>query len=256
MNRLDKLFSTKKSNILSVYATAGFPTLTSTERILVLLEKSGADMVEIGIPFSDPLADGVVIQQSSQTALENGMNLKTLFEQLKNVRQKVSIPLIMMGYLNPVLQFGVENFCKRCAEIGIDGVIIPDLPVDEFEEFYKAIFSQNNLHFHFLVTPQTSEERIKKIDNCSTSFIYLVSSASTTGAKTGIADEQIAYFQKMKSLNLKHPLMTGFGISNRETFETVCKYSQGAIIGSAFIKAIADAVDLEKSIATFITSIK
>ncbi len=255
MNRIDTLFNQKKNNILSVYFTAGFPKLNDTKTIIEELEKSGADLIEIGIPFSDPLADGVVIQQSSQKALENGMSLRLLFEQLNDIRKTVRMPLILMGYLNIVLQYGVENFCRKCNEIGIDGVILPDLPLKEYQENYQQIFKDFNLHLHFLVTPQTAEARIREIDNCSTGFIYMVSSASTTGAKTSIDAEQEKYFSRMKAMQLTHPLVIGFGISNRETFQKACNFANGAIIGSAFVKAIEKSSDLKNTINQFITNI-
>ena len=258
MNRINKLFKGKK-NILSIYFTAGFPKLHDTTVIIDELKKSGADMIEIGIPFSDPLADGPTIQHSSEVALKNGMSLKLLFEQLATLQatsHKSQVPLILMGYLNPVLQFGFENFCKKAKETGIDGVILPDLPIDEYLNEYKSIFEKYDLKNIFLITPQTSEKRIRYIDNNSDGFIYMVSSSSTTGVKDGIDTEKQKYFSRIKKMNLKNPLMIGFGISDKSSFTKACEYANGAIIGSAFIKAIEDSNDLQKDIHNFIKNIK
>jgi tryptophan synthase alpha chain len=256
MRRINKLFNEKNNGILSIYFTAGFPGLNSTREILSQLQESGVDLIEIGIPFSDPLADGPVIQQSSQKALENGMNLKLLFEQLKNFRDEIHIPVLLMGYLNPVMQFGVESFAAKCKETGIDGAIIPDLPLAEFEKHYQEIFAKNNLKNIFLVSPQTSEERLQKIDAISDSFIYLVSSNSTTGAKKGFTEEQLAYFRRMKNAKLKNPTLIGFGISDAEGFNTASAYSCGAIVGSAFVKRLETSTDLKQDINEFVNSIK
>ncbi len=239
MNRINQKLSENKK-LLSIYFTAGFPNLGDTISILEKLEKSGVDMIEIGLPFSDPLADGPTIQESSTQALKNGMTSELLFDQLKDIRKSVKIPLIIMGYFNPILQFGVENFCKRCAEIGIDGLIIPDLPVDVYHQNYQGIFEKYNLINVFLITPQTSEERIRFIDSISNGFIYMVSSASVTGVKSSFEEEQTNYFQRIQRMNLKSPQIIGFGISNRDTFETATRYANGAIIGSAFVKFIAE----------------
>lgn len=239
MNRINqKLQESKK--LLSIYFTAGFPNLDDTVEVLENLEKSGVDMVEIGLPFSDPLADGPTIQASSTKALENGMTTGILFEQLKNIRQSVSIPLLIMGYFNPIMQFGVENFCRKCVETGIDGLIIPDLPVDVFEENYRKIFEQYGLLNVLLITPQTSEKRIRYIDEISEGFIYMVSSASVTGAKNSFGAGQKDYFKRIQAMNLKNPQIVGFGISNKETFESAAEYAKGAIIGSAFVKFIEE----------------
>lgn len=239
MNRIKhKLNEDKK--LLSIYFTAGYPNLNDTVAIIQDLEKSGVDMIEIGLPFSDPLADGPTIQASSTQALKNGMTTEVLFKQLKDIRKSVSIPLIIMGYFNPILQFGVEAFCKKCNEIGIDGLIIPDLPVDVYHEHYKSIFESYGLINVFLITPQTSEKRIRFIDSISNGFIYMVSSASVTGSKTGFGDEQTQYFERIKNMNLKNPQVIGFGISNKETFTQATTYAKGAIIGSAFIKHITN----------------
>ncbi|UOK41380.1 MULTISPECIES: tryptophan synthase subunit alpha [Flavobacterium] len=234
MNRINiKLQEEKK--LLSIYFTAGFPNLNDTVSIIEELEKSGVGMIEIGLPFSDPLADGPTIQESSTIALQNGMTTKLLFEQLKNIRKTVKIPLLIMGYFNPILQYGVEEFCKKCAEIGIDGLIIPDLPLEVFEDEFKVIFEQNNLKNIFLITPQTSEERIQKIDGLSDSFIYMVSSSSTTGSQNSFGEIQQNYFEKVSKMNLKNPQIVGFGISNKETFSEATKHQKGAIIGSSFV---------------------
>lgn len=235
MNRINKALQSNKK-LLSIYFSAGYPNLNDTSTIIQNLEQSGVDMIEIGLPFSDPLADGPIIQDSSTKALKNGMTTQLLFDQLKNIRQTVSIPLIIMGYFNPMLQYGVEAFCKTCQDIGIDGLIIPDLPVDVYNEHYKATFEKYGLINVFLITPQTSVERIQFIDSISNGFIYMVSSASVTGSKSGFGDEQTAYFKRIADMNLKNPQIVGFGISNNETFTQATQYAKGAIIGSAFIK--------------------
>lgn len=222
--------------LLSIYVTAGYPNLNDTVAVLKKLESSGVDMIEIGLPFSDPLADGPTIQASSTQALENGMTTEILFDQLASVRDEVSIPLLIMGYFNPMLQYGIEEFCKKCSEIGIDGLIIPDLPVDVFHKEYLPIFEKYGLFNVFLITPQTSDERILYIDKISKGFIYMVSSASTTGAKNTFNKGQQDYFQRVKNLNLKTPQIVGFGISNSETFQQATQHASGAIIGSAFVK--------------------
>ena len=239
MNRINlKLEEHKK--LLSIYFTAGYPNLNDTITIIQDLEKSGVDMIEIGLPFSDPLADGPTIQASSTQALKNGMTTTILFEQLKDIREKITIPLILMGYFNPMLQYGVEIFCKKCAEIGIDGLIIPDLPVDVYNEQYKTTFEKYGLINVFLITPQTSVERINFIDSISNGFIYMVSSASVTGSQSGFADEQTNYFKRIADMKLKNPQIVGFGISNNETFAQATQYEKGAIIGSAFIKHLTN----------------
>jgi tryptophan synthase alpha chain len=257
MNRIEELFSKKKENILSIYFTAGFPSLHDTSLILDELEKNGADMIEVGIPFSDPLADGPVIQRSSEAALKNGMTLKLLFDQLAKssiVNRQSSI--LLMGYLNPILQYGMENFCKKAKECGIAGVILPDLPLSEYVNGYKGIFEKYGLMNIFLVTPQTSESRVRMIDEYSRGFIYLVSSASTTGSTKGVSADMEKYFKRVLTMKLKNPLMIGFGISDKESFETACAYANGAIIGSAFIKAIDGSKDLKGDINKFIKGIK
>jgi tryptophan synthase alpha chain len=254
-NRINKLFQEKKSQILSVYFTAGYPNPEDTVPIIQELVKNGVDLIEIGMPFSDPVADGPVIQHSSLIALQNGMSIRKLFEQIKDIRQSVDIPLILMGYINPVLQYGVEAFCKKCCEIGIDGLIIPDLPMDVYEEEFRTTFQANNLHNIFLITPQTSDERLRKIDEVSTGFIYMVSSNSTTGAKSSVSDFQKQYFERVNSLNLQNPRLIGFGISNAETFQNACQYANGAIIGSAFVKALEGTEPLAQKVSGFINLI-
>jgi len=237
MNRIQKrLRSTKK--LLSIYFTAGYPNLNDTVSVLQQLQDSGVDMVEIGLPFSDPLADGPTIQESSTKALQNGMTTNLLFEQLKDIRKTIDIPLILMGYFNPMLQYGVERFCAKCAEIGIDGIIMPDLPLAEWEADYKSIYKKYGLLNIFLITPQTSETRIRQIDAASDGFIYMVSSASTTGAQSGFGQTQNDYFERIVQMNLNNPQIVGFGINNAETFNQATKTAKGAIIGSAFIKHV------------------
>lgn len=256
MNRIDHLLQTKKQNILSVYFTAGYPKLNDTETIIIELEKAGVDLIEIGMPFSDPIADGPVIQESSEIALKNGMSVKLLFEQLKNIRKKVNIPLILMGYINPVMHYGVENFCKSASEIGIDGVILPDLPLEIYLKEYQQVFNKYNIYNIPLIPPQTSDERIKKIDNVTSGFIYLVSSASTTGTKNAQGNVLEAFTNRINKLKLKNPQIIGFGINDKATFENVCKYASGGIIGTAFIKAINNPGKLDENIHHFIKSIK
>lgn len=250
MNRINQLFQTKNKNILSIYYTAGYPNLQDTLTIAEELEKSGADMLEIGFPYSDPVADGPVIQASSKTALDHGMNLKLLFEQLKDLRKSVKIPVLLMGYVNPLLQFGVENFCKACAEVGVDGCIVPDLPMVEYEEFYKDTFKKYGISNVFLITPQTAPERIQKIDGLTDGFIYLVSSSATTGKNLALSQTTEDYFSRIAALKLKNPAMIGFGISNMETFNKAAQYANGAIIGTAFVKAIEHG-DLKENIQQF-----
>lgn len=255
MNRIDQAFADKKDHLLNVYFTAGYPKLDDTLRIAKALEEGGADLIELGLPFSDPVADGPTIQESSTKALENGMSIKLLFEQLKDLRKSVTVPVLLMGYINPVLQFGFEKFCQKCQEVGVDGLILPDLPMYEYEELYQDTLRKYGLYNVFLITPQTSEERIKKIDDLSSGFIYMVSSASITGAKAGITSQQISYFQKVKELNLKNRKLIGFGISNNETFEKACAYADGAIVGSAFIKQL-EADSSDKAIKEFVHALK
>lgn len=239
MNRINQKLQEDKK-LLSIYFTAGYPNIDDTVSIIQGLEKNGVDMIEIGLPFSDPLADGPTIQASSTQALKNGMTTEVLFKQLKDIRKSVTIPLIIMGYFNPMLQYGVEGFCKKCKEIGIDGLIIPDLPVDVYHDDYKATFDKYGLINVLLITPQTSDQRIRYIDSISNGFIYMVSSASTTGTQTGFGDEQTQYFERIAKMNLKNPQIVGFGISNNETFTQATKYAKGAIIGSAFVKHVTN----------------
>jgi tryptophan synthase alpha chain len=255
-NRINQLFKEKRANILSVYFTAGFPNLEDTVKIIQELEKNGVDLIEIGMPFSDPTADGPVIQKSSETALKNGMSLELLFGQLKTIRESVKIPLVLMGYFNPVYQFGVEKFCKTCAEIGIDGTILPDMPLNEFETKYRPFFNAGNLHNILLITPQTSEQRIREIDAASDGFIYMVSSSATTGAGKKVEDFQTGYFERIKQMNLKNPCIIGFGISDKATFENACKYASGAIIGSAFVKALNSGEEPGKVVGEFVYTIR
>ena len=259
MNRLTELFLRKKNNILSIYFTAGFPNLDDTNLILDELAGSGVDMIEIGIPFSDPLADGPVIQHSSEVALKNGMSVKLLFEQLRKSpipNPQSPIPCLLMGYLNPVLQFGVENFCKRASEVGISAVILPDLPMEEYLKDYKLIFDKYDLKNIFLITPQTPEKRIRHVDEHSDGFIYMVSSSSTTGVKKGISLEKEEYFYRIQEMKLKSPVMIGFGIGDKRSFSRACEYASGAIIGSAFINAISLTESVGNSVREFIGSIK
>lgn len=256
MNRIDRLFNEKRGEILSVYITAGYPGLNDTPAIVRALQEYGADMVEIGIPFSDPLADGPVIQQSSQVALGNGMTLKLLFSQLTEIRDNLHIPLLLMGYLNPVLQMGMETFLENCSETGIDGVIIPDLPPDEYEAEYHDHFKKYGIHFPLLITPHATPDRINRIARLSGGFLYLVADASTTGAKASIGQHQVEYFKRIEKMDLPVPGLIGFGISSHETFITACKYARGAIIGSAFIRMLGEEGSLEEKTGAFIRSIR
>ncbi|CAM4043515.1 tryptophan synthase subunit alpha [Gillisia limnaea] len=235
MNRINKTLNGDKK-LLSIYFTAGYPKLEDTVKIIKDLETSGVDFIEIGLPFSDPLADGPTIQESSTQALKNGMTTNMLFNQLKDIRETVKIPLIIMGYFNPMLQYGVEKFCQKCQEAGIDGLIIPDLPVNVYNEEYKAIFEHYGIINIFLITPQTSEERIRFIDSVSDGFIYMVSSASVTGSTKGFGEDTKAYFKRISAMNLKNPQIIGFGINDKETFNQATEFATGAIIGSAFVK--------------------
>ena len=251
MNRIDQKFQEDKK-LLSIYFSAGHPNLEDTVPILKNLQAAGVDMVEIGLPFSDPLADGPTIQESSTKALQNGMTTEKLFSQLENIRDQIDIPLILMGYFNPMMQYGIEKFCQRCEAIGIDGLIIPDLPVDVYHEEYKNLFEQHGLYNMFLITPQTPEERIRYIDKVSNGFIYMVSSASVTGAKNTFGQTQTDYFDRIEKLNLNTPTVVGFGISNATTYQAATRHSKGAIIGSAFIQFLEkEGIDqIEKFIAS------
>ncbi|HWC53409.1 MAG TPA: tryptophan synthase subunit alpha [Chitinophagaceae bacterium] len=254
MGRIEELFKRKKEKILNVYCTAGFPNLDSTLQVMKALQENGADMIELGIPYSDPLADGPVIQQSSSEALKNGMTIKILFEQLKDLRKDISIPVLLMGYMNPVLQYGFEKFCADTAAIGVDGLILPDLPEFEFENEYGAVIKRYGLDFVFLVTPETSTERIEKLDALSSGFLYAVSSSSTTGSDKDMNDVE-QYLEKLKSLQLKNPVLVGFGIKDKTTFESACRHASGAIIGSAYIKALEKSTNIASDTRTFLSSI-
>ncbi|MCF6182050.1 tryptophan synthase subunit alpha [Lutibacter sp.] len=233
-SRLNKILKENKK-LLSVFFTAGFPKLNDTEVIIKSLESSGVDFIEVGLPYSDPLADGPTIQHSSSVALENGINLDIIFNQLEALKNSVKIPLVLMGYINQIIKYGEEKFCQKCKDCGIETIIIPDLPMIEYESHYQQLFTNYGISNVFLITPQTSEERIRKIDKITNAFIYVVASSSITGAKGEISSKQIAYFERIQKMNLKSTLIAGFGISNKSTFNTVCKYVNGAIIGSAFI---------------------
>lgn len=256
MNRINYLFNTKKERVLSIYFTAGFPKLEDTLPVMEAIQAGGADIIEIGVPYSDPIADGPTIQDSNLIALENGMSLKKLFEQLVGFRAKIHLPVVLMGYLNPIMQYGMEAFCKKCKEVGIDGLILPDLPMQQYLDEFKELFEEYGLFNIFLISPQTSEKRIREIDQNSNGFIYMVSSHSITGAKKGITDEQIAYFERVEAMNLKNPRLIGFGISDAETFTTASQYSNGAIIGSAFIKKIKDSQNLSQDIQDYLKGVK
>jgi tryptophan synthase alpha chain len=255
MNRLNQLFNSKKDNLLSIYFTAGYPELNTTLDIAEALEKAGADFLEIGFPYSDPVADGPTIQHSSEVALEKGMNLHLLFDQLADLRKRVTIPILLMGYVNPMVQYGVENFCKKAAEVGVDGVIVPDLPMYEYETLYADYFKANNLSNIFLVTPQTSDDRIRKIDELSNSFIYLLSSSAITGGNLQVSVNIEDYYKRVKAMNLKNPPIIGFGISDNKSFKKATEYAAGAIVGSAFVKLLGTENYLEK-IPSFIQSIR
>ena len=255
MNRINKLFEEKKDNILSIYFTAGYPNLNDTTEIIKTLDECGVDLIEIGMPFSDPIADGPVIQDSSNVSIDNGMNINILFEQLEDIRKITDIPIILMGYVNPVYQFGYDNFIKNILKCDLDGLILPDLPLDDYENKFKSVFDKENLSFISLITPNTSEDRIKKIDANSNGFVYMVSSSSTTGKKSSFDNKQIDYFQKIRSLSLKNPTLIGFGISDKESFMQACKYSNGAIIGSKFIQSLSKS-NIKESIRSFVYSIR
>jgi len=256
MNRIHYLFNTKQDRVLSIYFTAGFPQLEDTLPVMEAIQAGGADIIEIGMPYSDPIADGPTIQDSNLIALANGMNMKKLFDQLKGFRAKVHLPVVLMGYLNPIIQFGMEEFCKKCKEVGIDGLIVPDLPMQQYLEEYKELLDKYGLVNTFLISPQTSEKRIREIDENTDGFIYMVSSHSITGAKADISEEQITYFERVKAMNLKNPRLIGFGISDAQTFSTASQYSNGAIIGSAFIKTVKNSQNLSKDIQDYLRSVK
>lgn len=255
MSRLATLFASKQKNILNVYCTAGYPHLNSTMDMIAALTENGVDIIELGMPYSDPLADGPVIQQSGNIALANGMTIAVLFDQLKALRQVSTVPLILMGYMNPVLQYGFEKFCKDAAAVGVDGLILPDLPEYEFETEYGAIIKENGLDFIFLVTPETSEERVRKIDGLSTGFLYAVSSSATTGKDKDFNAVE-TYLQRLASMSLKNPVLVGFGIKDRATFQSACKHANGAIIGTAFIQALEASTDLKTTVKQFLGTVQ
>lgn len=256
MNRIDELFNKKAGNILSVYFTAGYPALDSTVEIIRELASEGTDMIEIGVPFSDPVADGPVIQKSNDTALKKGMSLRLLFDQLKDIRKETDIPLLLMSYINPVLRFGIEKFCKKCEETGIDGVILPDLTPEIYKASYLGLFKEHNIYNVLLISKGTSAARIREIDGLSRIFIYMVSSSSTTGIKRNFSANQKEYFLKVKKMNLRNPALIGFGISDNETYLKACKYGAGAIIGSAFIKALGEGEGGKNTVRDFIKKIR
>lgn len=275
VNRINHLFATKRENILSIYFCAGHPTLDSTADTIRTLEQKGVDMIEVGIPFSDPMADGPVIQDAATKALRNGMTLKKLFSQLEGIRgnlstvncqlstvncqlstNEVQIPLILMGYLNPIMQFGFEQFCQRCVEVGIDGVIIPDLPFKDYLEEYKPVADRYDIRIIMLITPETSDERIRFIDDHTDGFIYMVSSASTTGAQQSFGDQKQAYFSRIQAMHLKHPCMIGFGISNKQTLEAAQSHAAGAIIGSKFVNLLEETGDAASAMDKLLNALK
>jgi tryptophan synthase alpha chain len=253
MNRITNLFETKKSGILSVYFTAGYPELDDTRRVLAALQAKGIDLVEIGIPFSDPMADGPVIQRAGTRALRNGMSLRLLFEQLKDFRQTINIPVILMGYLNPVMQYGFEAFCRSCVDVGVDGVIIPDLPFADYMADYKDVAARHDLKMIMLISPETSEERIRLIDEHTSGFIYMVSSAATTGAQKSFSGAVQDYFQRVHAMNLKNPQLIGFGISNRDTLQMATANAAGAIVGSKFIELLGETAEPEDAVTSLLS---
>ncbi|MEM6378348.1 MAG: tryptophan synthase subunit alpha [Bacteroidota bacterium] len=256
MNRIIELFQQKDEDILNIYFTAGYPNKQDTTQIILALDEAGVDLIEIGMPYSDPLADGPTIQESGTKAIENGMTLDVLFEQIAEVRKQTNIPLVMMGYFNQVMQYGEERFFKRAKSVGIDGLILPDLPVYEYESLYREMIEAQGLSISFLITPQTSDARIRQIDELTKGFIYMVSNSSITGAKSGISDQQLAYFDRINAMELKNPRLIGFGISDHATYRTACNYSNGAIIGSAFIRALTNATDVRQTTLDFVRMVK
>jgi tryptophan synthase alpha chain len=254
MSRITELFKRKKDHVLNIYCTAGYPELDSTLSVMKALEQNGADMIELGMPYSDPLADGPIIQQSSSVAIANGMTIRRLFDQLRDMRKEINVPVILMGYMNPVLQYGFEKFCEQAATAGIDGLILPDLPIYEFETEYGDIIKRHGLDFIFLVTPETSNERVKRLDQLSTGFLYAVSSSSTTGGDKSMSDVS-GYLEKLKKIGLKNPVLVGFGIKDKESFEAACSQASGAIIGTAFIKALGNNKAIESSVKQFLGAV-
>lgn len=256
MNRIDRLFENGKKDLLSIYFTAGYPHLNDTVEIIKTLDKKGVNLIEIGVPFSDPMADGPVIQNSSTIALRNGMSQKVLFDQLKDIRKVTDMPLILMGYINTAMQYGFENLCKKCQEIGIDGLIIPDIPLDVYKNEYEAIVKKYDLRFILLVTPETPDERVLEIDKTSTGFVYMVSSASTTGAQKSFDEKKQEYFKRIEGLKLKNPTLVGFGVSNKETFNAAAAHSNGCIVGSAFVKALGESNSIDEAAESLISKIR
>lgn len=257
MNRIDKLFAGNPSNLLSIYFCAGAPTLDGTADVIRTLEKNGVSMIEVGIPFSDPMADGVVIQNAATKALRNGMTLEKLFSQLQDIRKDVNIPLVLMGYLNPVFNYGFENFCRKCAQVGVDGMIIPDLPFNDYIRLYKPIADKYDIRVIMLITPETSEDRVRLIDQNTSGFLYMVSSASTTGAQKDFNAAKQAYFKKIEDMNLRIPRMVGFGISNKATFDAACANASGGIIGSRFVTLLDQYEgDAQKAISQLLQDIR
>ena len=254
MSKLELVFKEKSKRILNVYCTAGYPALDSTMKVMASLRKNGADIIELGMPYSDPLADGEVIQVSSMKALANGMNIAVLFEQIKDMRKSITIPVILMGYMNPILQYGFEAFCKKAKEVGVDGLILPDLPLFEFEDSYGKIITENNLDFIFLVTPETPDQRVKKLDSLSNGFLYAVSSSATTG-KDKDFNVVAQYLQKLQAMQLKNPILVGFGIKDKATFDAATLHTQGAIIGSAYIQQLTKGGDIETTTSQFLNSV-
>jgi tryptophan synthase alpha chain len=254
MSRIKQLFQNKSSRILNVYCTAGYPELDSTLEVMKSLQDNGADIIELGMPYSDPLADGPVIQQSGSIALANGMTIEKLFQQLQGFRKDIQVPVVLMGYMNPVLQYGFEKFCQHAAALPVDGLILPDLPEHEFETEYGPIVQRYGLDFIFLVTPETSEERVRKLDSLSTGFLYAVSSSSTTGKDKNM-EEVTAYLQRLKSYQLTNPVLVGFGIKDKPSFEDACRHANGAIIGSAYIKSLEHSADVQRATADFLRGI-
>ena len=262
MSRIQELFKRKKDHVLNIYCTAGYPQLESTLPVMQALQANGADLIELGMPYSDPLADGPVIQASSSVALANGMTIAKLFEQLKGFRNSgspsgaggINVPVILMGYMNPVLQYGFERFCADAAAVGVDGLILPDLPEYEFETEYGVVIKKHGLDFIFLVTPETAVERVKKLDTLSTGFLYAVSSSSTTGKDKDMGDVS-AYLKKLQAMNLKNPVLVGFGIKDKASFEAACAHAQGAIIGTAFIQALENKADIPQAVKQFMNKV-
>lgn len=255
MNRLHRLFEKKNKDILNIYFTAGYPSLHDTVQIIKSLGEAGADLIEIGMPYSDPLADGATIQASSQVALANGMRLDLLFQQISEARLLSDLPFVLMGYFNQVMQYGEKRFIQKAKECGVDAMILPDLPVEEYELHYRTMFESLGMDITFLITPQTPDQRIRHIDAVSNSFIYMVSSNAITGAKGDIDQEQVDYFKRIEDMGLKNPRLIGFGISNKATFDKACEYAQGAIIGSAFINALTPVGEIDGKVKQFVSSV-